>query len=75
VIFLQREKPHDAQVLLKTVSTEFDERIENRPKKKVGSVSKSVGELSLVKSDLHDESDIEGYGIVQEIDIIDVSVA
>jgi hypothetical protein len=76
-IFLQRGMPQGNQVVLRTAGTEYDENPENRPKKEVSTGSKSVGALSILgnESDDDDVEEIEGYGIVNVVEVIETNAA
>jgi hypothetical protein len=52
--------------------------LENRPKREVSSVSNEVGALSFVGSDLDDEDDIkeiEGYSVVNVVEVVGANAA
>ena len=78
VIFLQRGSPHGTQVRMKTAGTEFDENIENWPKKEeVSTRTGAVGSLSFVNED-SDEDDVEeikGYGVVNVYSVTEANAA
>jgi hypothetical protein len=63
---------------MKTARTEYDENLENRPKREVSLVSNEVGALSFVGSDLDDEDDIkeiEGYSVVNVVEVVGANAA
>ena len=76
---LQRGRPQGEQVRLHTAGTEYDENINDRPKKEVSAQSSSVAGLTFVgiRSDDEDEleEEVEGYGVVNVMSITEANAA
>ena len=79
VLRLQRGRPQGEQVRLHTAGTEYDENINDRPKKEVSVQSNSVAGLTFVGigSDDEDEleEEVEGYGVVNVMTITEANAA
>src|SRR5436190_8404197 len=76
---LQHGRPQGEQVRLHTAGTEYDENVNNHPKKEVSAQSSSVAGLTFVgiRSDDEDEleEEVEGYGVVNVMSITEANAA